>query len=59
MEELNLEARKIYDLLKNLTKKVVEGNLNVHRSFATHAMAELIRDNDAKFAAIHTKVDDA
>lgn len=59
MEELTPEARQIYELLKVSAKEVVEDRVSAYRSSATQAMSELIKDNDTKFAAMHTKVDDA
>ena len=59
MEELSPEAKQIYDLLKVLAKEVAEERITAHRTSSSRAMAELVKDNDAKFAALHDKVDDA
>jgi hypothetical protein len=59
MEDLSPEAGQIYEVLKVSTKEAFDERFAVHRSMATQAMSELIKDNDLKFAALHTKVDNA
>jgi hypothetical protein len=59
MEELTPEARQIYVQLKVSAKEVVEERVGAYRSQATHAMAELIKDNDTKFGELRVKVDTA
>lgn len=59
MEELTPEARQILDLLKVSAKETVDERVNAYRSSATKAMADQIKDNDTKFGALQSKVDDA
>lgn len=56
MAELTPEGRQILALLKVSAKETVEERVNAYRSSAIQAMAELIKDNDAKFTTHYSKV---